>query len=235
MPRIDLQLAQVAPVVQERVQQVAVNAPVSVEMPPQVAATGTDNYIMRSYEGITIPQKPDGYINATKMCQCFPKKKFADFWRNQSTQEFVTALSLDMGIPTSKLVVTVQGRGDAVEQGTWVHPDLAIKLAGWINPHFEIQVIRWARAVMEGRSPINTHTDIQHRDQALALVEGRLDLICDRLNTVEAKVDTVIDGTAKITSWAQEADRKAETRHEEALAAPAARQQPRTPRGCMSF
>jgi phage anti-repressor protein len=78
-------------------------------------------------------------------------------------------------------------------------------------------------------------TTSPNHDALSQALQGQLDLIHNRISTVEAKVDTVIDGTAKITSWAQEADRKAETRHEEALAAPAAREKPRTPRGCMSF
>lgn len=109
---------------------------------------------LREYNEVQIPQRSDdGYINATKMCQA-GGKLWGNFWQLQATQDFVSALALDIGIPISKLVVKVQGRGDVVEQGTWVHPDLAIELARWISPEFAILTNRWAREIIEGRRPV---------------------------------------------------------------------------------
>ena len=46
------------------------------------------------------------------------------------------------GIPVTELVVSRQG-GNALEQGTWVHPKVAINLGQWLNPRFAVQVSEW--------------------------------------------------------------------------------------------
>ena len=60
-------------------------------------------------------------------------------------------LSLDIGIPISNLVQVVRGRGDRVEQGTWVHPRVAINLGQWLSPSFAVKVSEWVFDWMEGR------------------------------------------------------------------------------------
>lgn len=91
----------------------------------------------------------DGYINATAMCKA-AGKLFGDYSRLRSTKEFLEALSLDMGIPISKLVEQFRGK-PAHLQGTWVHPQVAIHLAQWLSPEFAVQVSRWVFEWMSGR------------------------------------------------------------------------------------
>ena len=45
----------------------------------------------------------DGYINATEMCKA-AGKQFNDYSRLNTTTEFLKELSLDTGIPVSKLI-----------------------------------------------------------------------------------------------------------------------------------
>lgn len=52
-----------------------------------------------------------------------------------------------MGIPISELIQTVKG-GDPQQQGTWVHPDVAIHLGQWLSPKFAVLVTRWVREWM---------------------------------------------------------------------------------------
>ena len=59
------------------------------------------------------------------------------------------ALAVDMGIPISELIQSFKG-GRAENQGTWVHPDIAINLAQWLSPKFAVQVSRWVREWMSG-------------------------------------------------------------------------------------
>ena len=66
----------------------------------------------------------DGYINATAMCQA-AGKAFADYARLVNTKAFAQALQADMGIPIAELIQVVRG-GYSDEQGTWVHPQVAI-------------------------------------------------------------------------------------------------------------
>ncbi|MXY98658.1 MAG: KilA-N domain-containing protein [Gemmatimonadetes bacterium] len=99
-----------------------------------------------------VPQRPqDGYINATKLCQQ-AGRRFNDYHRLDSTQAFLEALALEAGIPASKLTHTIRGRGDAVDQGTWVHPRVAINLAQWLSPEFAVQVTQWVIDWIEGRA-----------------------------------------------------------------------------------
>jgi hypothetical protein len=66
----------------------------------------------------------DQYVNATAMCQATGKAWF-DYWRLQTSQAFVAALSDKTGIPAESLVESRTGRAG----GTWVHRRIALHLA----------------------------------------------------------------------------------------------------------
>ena len=107
-------------------------------------------FIEHEIEGTVIPQRPrDGYINATKLCQKVGKQ-FFDYSRLGTTKEFIDALRLETGIPVSNLVEVIKGRGDSVEQGTWVHPQVAVNLGQWLSPVFAVQVSKWVFDWMSG-------------------------------------------------------------------------------------
>ena len=91
----------------------------------------------------------DGYINATAMCKA-AGKKIANYSENNSTIEFLAALSTDVGIPISDLVQSIKG-GNPALQGTWVHPQVAINLAQWLSPQFAVQVSKWVFEWMSGK------------------------------------------------------------------------------------
>jgi hypothetical protein len=122
--------------------------------------------IVHSANGLQIGQRrEDGYINATQMCKAH-NKEWRYYWRLPSTQEYVNALALDLGVPvivnnptcknyTSALVVTF--RGGNSQQGTWVHPEVAVDLAAWISVEFRILVNRWVREWMTtGKNPVQS-------------------------------------------------------------------------------
>lgn len=106
----------------------------------------------------TISQRSkDGYLHATAMCQA-AGKKFNDYSRLETTKAYLSALSLDAGIPVSKLATSIKGRGDRVSQGTWVHPKVAIHLAQWLSPEFAV----WCSSIlfdwMQGKTvPVKSH------------------------------------------------------------------------------
>jgi len=122
----------------------------------------TTQLIPHEFSGKTILQREsDGFINATAMCKAC-NKLFADYRRLKTTGEFLTALSADMGIPisleaqipASELIQSLKG-GKSSEQGTWVHPDIAIHLAQWLSPQFAVQVSRWVREwIATGQNPV---------------------------------------------------------------------------------
>ena len=92
----------------------------------------------------------DGYINATAMCK-IAGKQFNDYGRLNSTQEFIEALSIDTGIPVSTLIQIIRG-GYKDQQGTWVHPQVAVHLAQWLSPEFAVKVSRWVYEWLSGHT-----------------------------------------------------------------------------------
>jgi len=98
--------------------------------------------IQRNHANTLITQRAkDGYINATAMCQA-AGRPWSRYWETRTSQEFVQALSADIGTPISELVQSIKG-GLPDMQGTWVHPQVAIHLAQWLSPQFAVQVTQW--------------------------------------------------------------------------------------------
>ena len=104
------------------------NLPVPLNFPQQPML------IEHAVDGEVIPQRPrDGYINATILCQQ-TRKRFNDYYRLGQTQDYLNELTLETGIPVSNLVQIIRGRGDMLQQGAWVHPQVAINLGQWLSP-----------------------------------------------------------------------------------------------------
>ena len=109
--------------------------------------------ISHEIEGKLVHQRAvDGYVNATAMCNAVGKQ-FFDYRRLKSTEEFLAELASDTGIPVSQLVLSLKGNTSSYQQGTWVHPDVAIHLGQWLSPKFAVAVARWVREWMAGKMP----------------------------------------------------------------------------------
>jgi hypothetical protein len=91
----------------------------------------------------------DGYINATALCKA-SGKFFGNYNQMKTTEEFLSALSSDIGIPISGLVQSIKG-GPPHLQGTWIHPQVAIHFAQWLSPKFAVQVTKWVFDWMSGK------------------------------------------------------------------------------------
>jgi len=93
--------------------------------------------------GITIiSRKEDGYINATQLCK-LTSKKYNDWFRLDKTKDFLTELEKSInsergGNPATELIKSKQG-GIPEEQGTWVHPYVAINIAQWCSNEFSVK------------------------------------------------------------------------------------------------
>lgn len=99
-------------------------------------------------DSIVEQRSTDGYINATAMCQA-AGRRIAKYLENDGTQAFLDALATDVRIRTSELVQII--KGGAGEQGTWVHPQVAIHLAQWLSPEFAVTVTKWVFDWMSGK------------------------------------------------------------------------------------
>ena len=113
-----------------------------------------EHIVPRSFNGIDIGQRTrDGYINATAMCKA-TNKLLADYLRLSSTKSYLEGLSVDMGIPISVLV-QIQKGGKSGDQGTWVHPEIAVDIGQWCSVPMRIAVNRWVVDWMSsGRNPL---------------------------------------------------------------------------------
>jgi hypothetical protein len=146
------------------------------------------NLIPHTINASVINQRSsDGFISATAMCNA-ADKLLADYRRLSSTNEYLHALSSDMGNPITDLIQIKRG-GRPSEQGTWVHPKVALHLAQWLSPEFAVQVTNWVYDWMTGQSPISvrahtrkkpvkkpehTKTPIERWDEAQAQHKPRL-------------------------------------------------------------
>lgn len=128
-----------------------------IDAAPEIEVFSEEGKSKQSYLGLiphkigadTITQRAvDGYINATALCSAV-SKRYADYSRLRSTQEYLEELSAVTGIPITELVVIKQG-GSPSSQGTWVHPDLSIHLAQWCSPKFGIAVSRLVQKWFSG-------------------------------------------------------------------------------------
>lgn len=107
--------------------------------------------IPRVEEGEIIPQRlADGYISATALCQSVGKR-FSDYHALKSTQDFINELSVQTKLPKEQLIHIIQG-GNAQQQGTWVHPYLAINLGQWLSVKFSVKVSQWVYEWQSGKS-----------------------------------------------------------------------------------
>jgi phage antirepressor YoqD-like protein len=73
-------------------------------------------------------------INATQMAKPFGKEP-KHWLLNQSTRDFIQALSEVRNLTSADLVKVTKG---GIEQGTWMHEDVALEFARWLNPAFAI-------------------------------------------------------------------------------------------------
>jgi len=124
-----------------------------------------ENIISHNHNDTLINQRyKDGYINLTAMAQA-NGKLVADYLRLDSTKAFLEELSLDMGIPISKLVDIRKGK-PAHLQGTWGHPQVAINCGQWCSAKFAVLVTRWVMTWMTtGQNPLQSDLDrIVYRD-----------------------------------------------------------------------
>jgi hypothetical protein len=97
----------------------------------------------------------DNYINATQLCKA-GGKKLSHWICLDNTKELISELASEAGIPASQLIDSRKGNSNNFEQGTWIHPDLAIQIAQWLSPKFAIQVSLWIRELFtKGKVEIN--------------------------------------------------------------------------------
>jgi hypothetical protein len=79
----------------------------------------------------------DPLTNASAMCRAYGKR-WADYWRDRNTQEFLALLSAEVGVPVSELVQVKQGEMPQ-QQDIWVPGCVALHLEQWCSPRFAVE------------------------------------------------------------------------------------------------
>lgn len=108
-------------------------------------------------------RKTDGYYNANDMTYA-GGKLWKNYKRNKETTEFLNELENEVHIRATLLVQSTQG-GDSKNQGTWIHPRVAIHLAHWISPKFAVKVTDWVFRYLNG--DLSLATEIVERHGAI--------------------------------------------------------------------
>jgi hypothetical protein len=106
--------------------------------------------ITNTVHGVKITvRSQDGYCNATSMCKA-AKKNWHDFSRLTETQKYIEVVEAETGIPASELIQSLKGGNK--QQGTWIHPDIALNLAQWLDAKTAYAVTKIVKAWMSGES-----------------------------------------------------------------------------------
>jgi hypothetical protein len=165
--------------------------------------------IERTYNGVTILQREDGYLNATAMCRA-NGKIWKNYWQKQTTQAFVAELSAVTGYPVTELVQIRQG-GTPQMQGTWIHRRVAVHLAKWCSPLFAVRVDSWIEDLLtKGHVDLDLGEQVPE-DPVLALLHHTtksLEAIAQTRQTplaLEHRVESVSTATEQANVTAAEA------------------------------
>ncbi len=81
-------------------------------------------------------------FNEQRRAQGLSEKHLTHYWANDSTQEFMEALEVELNLITRDSVeLKVSRRGKF--RGTWVVPEVFVDIAMWLNPRFKAKVMIW--------------------------------------------------------------------------------------------
>ena len=131
-----------------------------------------------NYDGVSVSFTKNGYLNATKIAKHYGKQ-VRDYLINNRTKDYIRALdehlseAPETASQQNQLVIIVKG-GKSSEQGTWLHPKLAIDFARWLNPRFavwcDMQIEQMLMSSVKSLTAQITQTSItlQHYDNNLS-------------------------------------------------------------------
>lgn len=133
-----------------------------------------------NFGNVAVSFRNDGYLNATQIASHFGKQT-KDYLKTQPTQQYIAALAESLSnrskilVDKNQLVIIKQG---GIEQGTWLHPKLAIHFARWLDPKFavwcdeQIEHIISGSLKLEPAQPALPHGSIVLSAHDLQCIEG---------------------------------------------------------------
>lgn len=124
----------------------------------------------------------DQFVNATAMCQA-TGRRWAKYWENQQTQEFIAALARQLSCPNSDLIQSSAVRGD-LGGGTWVHRRVAIHLAQWCSPDFAAWVTGQIEAIWTGQQVAHR----EHAEHAISKIENDVSVLHSKYESMLSQI-----------------------------------------------
>ena len=137
--------------------------------------------INADFNGFNVSFRNDAYINATAIAKQFGKRP-VDYLKIDSTQRYITALAQKISEVkkiTSNINQLVIVKKGGTEQGTWLHPKLAIDFARWLSPEFAVwcdeQIERILGINLSGdKTTADDRTGLRHAVDAMVTKKGLL-------------------------------------------------------------
>lgn len=182
--------------------------------------------ITLDYEGMPVTFTEDGFFNATEVAAKYGKKP-AHWLRTKDAKEYIDAmirfahratsqvairqLGIPRGASFDDLVVVAHGGAD---NGTWLHPKLAVAFARWLNPDFAVWCDDQIDLLIHGQNP-TLEMQILLRD-----LEDQMEALREQSRNVEALRKTL----AKAARVTEQALPKPLPEHKDAKLSPVAEQ-----------
>lgn len=107
--------------------------------------------IRLSFQGSDVSFSEEGWFNATEAAARFGKRP-VDWLRLPETERYLEALCRKNEVRKSHFVKTRRG-GNTSNQGTWIHPKLAVRFAQWLDIDFAIWCDEQIDALIRGQHP----------------------------------------------------------------------------------
>ncbi|STR03041.1 KilA-N domain [Kingella potus] len=133
--------------------------------------------LVKSFGEIAVSFRNDGFLNATQIAKHFGKR-VPDFLKTEQNQEYISALAehlsktLKIVLDKNQLVIVKHGGN---QNGTWLHPKLAIHFARWLDPRFAVWCDEQIEQILGGRLKTESRTTSDERTalrQAVSALVG---------------------------------------------------------------
>mgnify|MGYP003657262336 CR=1 FL=1 len=133
--------------------------------------------IERDYEGLPVRFSVEGWINATEIAKRFGRRP-NDWLALPGTKEYIAALSRHLVGDTRKsgngFVSTQKG---GAQQGTWLHPKLAVSFARWLDVDFavwcDLRIDELLRGEVSAQQQFDKACETLEDRRGLASAQGR--------------------------------------------------------------
>ena len=128
-----------------------------------------------SFQNFPVFFQHNGYLNATQIATHFGKR-VGNYLKSERTQEYISALverlskfpeAPKRASAENQLVIIKKGGNNKKEQGTWLHPKLAVDFARWLDPRFAVWCDEQIEHILSGSLKLET------RDVVLSAQDAR--------------------------------------------------------------